>query len=931
MRATINSSCRCIFSAAALGRAALVLAVLLVLGAAAGSAAAQSIAVPAYFYPGGSPDYWTQLGQAGPGALAVMNPDSGPGSAPDPNYVSAVEAAEAAGITVVGYVYTSYGSRSLRAVESDVNKYYNWYPVQGIFFDEASTSCSQEPYYAQLNSFVKAKGGVARTVLNPGTQTNQCYASAADTLLTFEGSDSEYVNSYSAPSWVSSYPASRFWHVIYGTSTTSAMATAVQLSKARNAGYVYVTSASLPNPYDVLPTLYWSSELADTGATGALSAPTNTAVPIVSGADTQGQALSTSTGSWSGSPAPTYTYQWQDCGSTGASCTNISGATASSYTLAGGDVGRTIVAVVTATNSQGQASASSTATAVVQAALSAPTNTAVPIVSGADTQGQALSTSTGSWSGSPAPTYTYQWQDCGSTGASCTNISGATASSYTLAGGDVGRTIVAVVTATNSQGQASASSTATAVVQAALSAPTNTAVPIVSGADTQGQALSTSTGSWSGSPAPTYTYQWQDCGSTGASCTNISGATASSYTLAGGDVGRTIVAVVTATNSQGQASASSTATAVVQAALSAPTNTAVPIVSGADTQGQALSTSTGSWSGSPAPTYTYQWQDCGSTGASCTNISGATASSYTLAGGDVGRTIVAVVTATNSQGQASASSTATAVVQAALSAPTNTAVPIVSGADTQGQALSTSTGSWSGSPAPTYTYQWQDCGSTGASCTNISGATASSYTLAGGDVGRTIVAVVTATNSQGHASASSTATAVVQAASSGPPAPSGFRGGDYSVEANTVSLTGTGQALAIQATISSTGTLSDMFVYQEAGISGSPTIEAAVYADKNGYPGAQIGDSASNALSSAGWLDMGGLQVGSAGSMTVTAGQKVWLIIHVQGSSTLKLAEKGGCSGQAWKVTNSPTWLDDPWTSGGTGTSDCSVSAYVTG
>jgi len=521
---------------AALVRAALVLAVPLVLAAAAGAAAAQSIGVPAYFYPGGGPNYWTQLQQTGPGALAVMNPASGPGSAPDANYVSAVKAAEAAGITVVGYVYTSYGSRSLGAVESDVNKYYNWYPVQGIFFDEASTNCSQESYYAQLNSFVKAKGGVARTVLNPGTQTNQCYASAADTLLTFEGSDSDYVSSYSAPSWVSSYPASHFWHVIYATSTTSAMATAVQLSKARNAGYVYVTSASLPNPYDVLPLgLYWSSELADIGAITALSAPANTGVPVVSGTATQGQSLSTSSGSWSGSPAPSYTYQWQDCSSTGGSCTSISGATASSYTLAASDVGHTIVAVVTATNSQG------------------------------------------------------------------------------------------------------------------------------------------------------------------------------------------------------------------------------------------------------------------------------------------------------------------------------------------------------------------------------------------------------------HASASSSATPVVQAASSGPPAPSGFRGGDYSVEANTVSLTGTGQALATQATISSTGALSDMFVYQAAGMSGSPTIEAAVYADKNGYPGAQIGDSASNALSSAGWLDMGGLQVGSAGSMTVTAGQKVWLIIHAQGSSTLKLAEKGGCSGQAWKITNSPSWLDDPWPSGGTGTSDCSVSAYVTG
>jgi Spherulation-specific family 4 len=249
-------------------RSWLVLVAVLISGAAAQAAAAQTMAVPAYFYPG---SYWTQLDQAKAGVgVAVMNPNSGPGSAADPNYVAAVKSAEAAGITVVGYVYTSYGSRSIAAVESDINNYYSWYPdLDGIFLDEASTNCANEPYYATLNGYVKSKGGAGLTVLNPGTQTNQCYEPAADILLTFEGSDTQYLNSYSAPSWVAHYPASHFWHVIYGTPTVSAMATAVQLSKARNAGYVYVTSASLPNPYDVLPSgLYWTNELADIAATG---------------------------------------------------------------------------------------------------------------------------------------------------------------------------------------------------------------------------------------------------------------------------------------------------------------------------------------------------------------------------------------------------------------------------------------------------------------------------------------------------------------------------------------------------------------------------------------------------------------------------------------------------------------------------------------
>ena len=97
---------------------------------------------------------------------------------------------------MVGYVYTSYGSRSLAAVESDINAYYSWYPqLDGIFLDEASTSCAEEPYYAALNSYVKSKGGIGLTVLNPGTQTNQCYEPAVDILLTFEGSDAQYVKS----------------------------------------------------------------------------------------------------------------------------------------------------------------------------------------------------------------------------------------------------------------------------------------------------------------------------------------------------------------------------------------------------------------------------------------------------------------------------------------------------------------------------------------------------------------------------------------------------------------------------------------------------------------------------------------------------------------------------------------------------------------
>lgn len=222
----------------------------------------QKLAVPAYFSPG---RYWKQMdGSHPPLQLAVMNPSSGPGSSFLPAYLKAVRAAQAAGILVLGYVDTDYGKRSAAAVKADVDAYYRWYRVDGIFFDRASTDCAREKYYAEIDRFVKDKGGPAQTILNPGTQTNQCYQRAADVLLTFEGSASTYLRSYSAPKWVSHYPASRFWHVVYATPNTSALAQVVRLSKKRHAGFLYVTPRTLPNPYDGLPTgVYWSDEKAD--------------------------------------------------------------------------------------------------------------------------------------------------------------------------------------------------------------------------------------------------------------------------------------------------------------------------------------------------------------------------------------------------------------------------------------------------------------------------------------------------------------------------------------------------------------------------------------------------------------------------------------------------------------------------------------------
>jgi hypothetical protein len=291
--------------------------------------------------------------------------------------------------------------------------------------------------------------------------------------------------------------------------------------------------------------------------------------------------------------------------------------------------------------------------------------------------------------------------------------------------------------------------------------PSNTALPVISGSATQGRTLTVSNGSWSGSTPMSFAYQWRRCDSAGATCAAISGATSQSYLLRSADVGFTLRAAVTATNRAGSATAVSAATAVV--VVLPPVNTALPVISGSATQGQTLTVSNGSWSGSTPMSFTYQWRRCDSQGLTCAPISGATSQSYPLSSADVSFTLRAAVTATNGAGSAAAVSAATAVV--AVLPPVSTALPSISGTATVGNTLNASTFSWSGSTPMSFAYDWQRCDSAGANCVNITGATSQSYVLASADQASTLRVVVTASNLAGSSSATSAATAVVQAAS----------------------------------------------------------------------------------------------------------------------------------------------------------------------
>jgi hypothetical protein len=485
----------------------------------------------------------------------------------------------------------------------------------------------------------------------------------------------------------------------------------------------------------------------------------NTWAPSVSGTPREGQTVTVNAGSWLGESTIGSAYQWERCDRYGNGCEDISGATASTHTLVSGDVGRALRVLVSAEEPGGTVSQTTPATATI-AAEGAPTIEEPPVTYGTGLVGYTLTASTGAWSGEGPISYAYQWERCNEHGESCSAISGATASSYTLTESDVSSTLRVLVTATNGSASTIGASGPTAAISPA--GLVDVSAPSIAGPHELGRTLSANPGIWTGAGSVAFSYQWKRCNEYGESCSSISGATEPTYTPTGSDVGHTIEVEVTATGTSGSTNQTSAPTPTILSKPIAPVNVIEPSIEGNLTAGDTLTAQPGLWLGSEPITYSYQWQQCDKAGEECENISGATADTYTLAEGDVGSTVQVVVSASNSHGSASAASYPTEVV-GAPGVPAASEGPMIDGTAKVGERIFASNGKWSGSRPLSYYYKWERCNMAGESCTAIEGATKPSYTVVSGDVGSTLRVKVTASTTLGSASAVS-APAIVSAA-----------------------------------------------------------------------------------------------------------------------------------------------------------------------
>jgi outer membrane protein assembly factor BamB len=187
--------------------------------------------------------------------------------------------------------------------------------------------------------------------------------------------------------------------------------------------------------------------VAYTGANIGTGTPVNDLPPSLAGTPVAGEPLGADTGVWSALPSG-YTYQWSLCGPSGSGCNPISpGGTGEAYTPPTADIGDTLMVTVAATNGSGTSTpvTSAVSTPIVEAQ---PANTVAPSISGNAIVGQQLTAAPGTWTNSPT-TYAYQWLRCQTT---CSDIAGATSSSYTVGVDDGGADLEVQVIASNATG-----------------------------------------------------------------------------------------------------------------------------------------------------------------------------------------------------------------------------------------------------------------------------------------------------------------------------------------------------------------------------------------------------------------------------------------------------------------------------------------------
>lgn len=388
--------------------------------------------------------------------------------------------------------------------------------------------------------------------------------------------------------------------------------------------------------------------------TASNAAPANQAPPTIVGGqrDSDGRLLAqqftSQPGAWTGPTAISYSYRWQRCtGVDAGTCFDVGAG--STYDVSPADIGARLKALVTGTTTIG--TSTTVASALTDTVACACSFTAAPTVVGTAEVGKQVTIATASWEAVDGSARRWRWQRCDATEmATCDWATAAltTPDGYTLQPADEGRVmrVVESLDSANVSGTAVLRSVPTEAVIKAQVPPVNVTPPVITGGarDAHGaffaDRLTANAGTWNSDGDPvTFTYRWEYCDQVAPDSCQLfalsatSGAT-NQVALPAAAMGRSIRVLVTAQKANVlQASATSDsldALACVCAVQAGPVITGSPVVD------QVLNANAGTWTPTSAnAVYGYQWLRCDANG-SCSDIEGATGSSYRLVDQDAG-------------------------------------------------------------------------------------------------------------------------------------------------------------------------------------------------------------------------------------------------------------------------------------------------------
>ena len=219
--------------------------------------------VPAYIYPNkDGRKEWQRLIDVAlkVDVVAVVNPDSGPGSACNADYADIIVKAGRNGVKLVGYVNTEYGKRSPADVKHEIDTWAAFYPqIAGFFLDQQSCETRFAAYYADLRTYARGRLRDALVITNPGSPCDQSFFARRASDVTCVFANFEGFGTFELPVGFKVYDASRFAALAYKVADAEAMRAMVKDAILKRIGYIYITDAAA-NHWERLPG-YWEDEV----------------------------------------------------------------------------------------------------------------------------------------------------------------------------------------------------------------------------------------------------------------------------------------------------------------------------------------------------------------------------------------------------------------------------------------------------------------------------------------------------------------------------------------------------------------------------------------------------------------------------------------------------------------------------------------------